>query len=75
MKDVKPEQTPKNAKVEKYTTELDLSTLDRFFRWLDVQDYSWFKKQNWFFLWCLSCVLFVIYRRWDDVLKILNHFT
>ncbi len=66
MKDVKPEQTPDNAKIERYKLKDDL---------LPIEDS---KKQSfnlilWWFLasFCFGICL-AIYKDWDRVVRIFN---
>lgn len=71
MKDVKAEETPKNAKVERYTNEIDVekdrTIIDRFFIWLDARDFSWFKKQNSILFGCFIGAIIAIYRNLDMI--------
>jgi len=55
MKDVKPEETPKNAEVEKYTTEFDKSRSDKALEWL--------ARQNWLLWGALTGIIWAIAQR------------
>ena len=58
MKDVTPEKTPKNAKVERYTNEIDA----------DRCNFSWLLKQNWFLWGCVTGAFIAIYRNFDRIM-------
>ncbi|RKG29055.1 hypothetical protein [Acinetobacter tianfuensis] len=65
MKDVIPEKTPKNAKIERYTNEIDVKkdsfVTPRFIKFLLRQDA---------FLWgCAIGAIIAIYRNFDRILS------
>ena len=72
MKDITPEKTPKNAKVERYTNEIDAekdrTIIDRFFISLDRCNFSWLSKQNWFLWGCVTGAFIAVYRNFDRIM-------
>lgn len=60
MRDVKPEQTPKNAKVEHYTNEIDASKDSKFFQW--------FTSRNWLLWGGITGAIVAIYRNFDRIM-------